>query len=278
MTRIFLCVCLLFVVIEGSYLVFEKSPDVIKTFFTPTLNLRCSLHLHDANDSSSPENAVYVTSLVITRDGGKQVASVLPFGSPNGFLDLQKLNVTGHVSHMSNEQGLISLTWQNPMSDQAGNYTCEVNALTKAGKNMVYHQTMSVEVGKPDMDDLIEHVHLVELKNQELEAKLDQMTTGGVTSGNLSHVEGGTIHCPGQDKSHTVHQSFTSSYPTPPLVHLGVTSFLSNGSIHGGSTMIGHYVTLSDVSHDSFTVSCVETKAPYNFNYIVVIDWISLPH
>ena len=301
---------------------FEKTPEEIKPLLTPSLTLRCSLH-----DSAPPtgsdslvgrrdvthtdDNIRDLVSVVVTRNGGQHVASVTQFSPPRGLLDAGNLNVTGDINTGHEERGYLELVWTDPDASQSGTYSCEVNAMTPQGHNVVFSQTAEVEVTTPTLDDLVQHVHdqgvnILLMKQEmakadtarlelskELVATKEELKTTRLDLDHLQlqldaakHIENGTLKC-GHSRdwkgdystgykvyqSTSVSGSFVKAYQTSPIVHIGVVE--SKVELH--ETYNGWYeVSLVKVDKAGFVIKCYQNGYPWsNMFGALSVNWIS---
>jgi len=270
---------------QGSVITFQKTPDDIRTPLTRTLKLYCGL-----NDTSSagPDNAVigrrdvtntpadvhYLTSIVVMRNNGDHVATVTQFTGAQALMDQDNLKVVGDVSGKAGVRGYVELTWDWPTPSQAGNYTCEINAMNDAGHTVVFGESLKVDTVTPTLGDLISHVRDMEKENA---MKLTQMQA---LLNQQGHIENGTLACGNSNnwnqtdghhhKLNFVTHQFATPYAKPPIVHLGVTYF---SNIVGRNQNTYYLVDVVDVNEHGFTMKCLTysgLRIP-----TMNVDWVS---
>merc|ERR1712110_34162 len=251
---VFVCSLAIFAA-QGSVIFLTKSTDFIKPYLTHSLGVRCSLEdsvwqklttttdptaavIGKRNTQTTPDNVQFVTSLVVSRDG-QDVATVSDYVPVKALADQGKLVVTGGISKQPGERGYLSLTWSEPTTDQAGNYSCTVSGIDDQGHAVTYTTSTNVQVGEISLNDLLEHVHKLEMDN------LRQQTINNETSQKLEelrHVEQGKIACGNSDTwvhdkgSASMHKDvsvkFAHPYNNPPLIHHGVQDAFINHDMH----------------------------------------------
>ena len=230
------------------------------------------------------DNIRDLVSVVVTRNDGQHVASVTQFSPPRGLLDAGRLNVSGAINTGHKERGYLELVWTTPDASQSGSYSCEVNAMTSQGHNVVFSQTTEVEVAPPTLDDLVQHVHdqginIFNMK-QELDKTRQELSSVKLQLDEARHVENGTLLCgpsttwTGAGYSKTVTGTFAEVYPTPPIVHLGVVE--NRVSIH--DTYNSYYrVSLVSVGNTSFSIKCDHSGHNYTpLFHALSVQWISV--
>ncbi|XP_005101068.3 uncharacterized protein LOC101863352 [Aplysia californica] len=259
------------------------------------MTLRCSLNdtamtvnagLVGRRDVTQTLNNVqHVTSLVVTRNNGEQVASVTQFDPAKALVDLASLQVTGDVSGTSGEKGYIELTWLYPSAAQAGEYVCEVNAIGDVGHNIVFSTTLEIGVTTPTIDDLVNHIKDLENDTSSTRTKIDQIKNdiSAVHSqlancSKATHTETGILHCgdsthwvkSGQwDRNNFISHKFQYPYDQPPIVKLGIVSL-----DHDNNANTRFDVELTKVDENGFQVEC-QTWADSRL-FDISVSWISM--
>jgi len=269
---IFLC---LIAVTQGSELLFHQTSDVITPLHTTSHTLRCSL-----NDSAStPQvivgrdlthtdtNVKFITSILVLRDG-KDIATISEHVTARAQSDLGNLQVKGQIYNLPTERGYLELTWDYPTSSQAGSYECQVDSINSAGHHVVYSTSLELEAKQPTLDDVVSHVHALQLV-------IDQ----------LRHVEHGLVDCADSlhwpdRKSETdgtvvmlnVTHTFQRAYPQPPILQYGVDTM--DHCVPHTYTCQRFEVDLLEVTTTGFTIRCGAWGSPYSMRHLKIV-WSS---
>lgn len=293
---------------NGSQIHFSSNPSEIKNGVTETATLLCSLNdtassatvtgrrannTRTDNDSVVDHTAVAeLLSIVITRDA-KQVAMVTHTQAASVAGGAYSPVVRGHVAK---SEGFLELRWSKPSEGQAGEYHCEVNAMTSQGHVLTFTSPVSLEVVTPTLAEMLNlirdleattkmfqansekleaKVNQSELDRQSVAARISQLETKVI---NLGHYEMGTLHVLREpsfvsgsgSREKILRQDFKKPYNTPPLVFLSQNSF----DAHKGF----------NIRYQSSIVS-VDTKG-FNMKFLTYADtviywwrvnWVSIP-
>lgn len=264
---------------NGSRVQISSSPQSM-SHLTETLVLRCSLHdtaalggpvgrrQADSHQVSSLVNVQQVSSVLVTL-GGRDVASLITGSRPLKLNNATNLGVSGSLTPSGDEVAHLMLTWTQPSSGQAGEYTCKINGIDGVGHNVKLSVPVQVAYGPPSMDDLVNYVVDMKAKVSDLEARLIQS----------QHIESGTLWCgqstywPGRDGSYFIYkdlrQGFQREYTKPPRVMLHVIE------LHDNNQYSVWAVYLRNVDLAGFDVRC-QTWVNYLFKTLTV-TWISIP-
>jgi len=288
---------------SGSKILIDANPDVIQSNLTKSMTLRCSLNDTDPVPVSggvigkrdtqyTPENVQTLTSIVITRNNGDHVASLITGQQPHAQTDLTNIQVNGSLSLTGEpgEEGYIEVTWNYPQTAQVGEYVCEINAITALGHPVTFKDTVEVIETTPSIGQLIKIVQEMEQARREADLKVNQLSSDisiladNVTSclsgggGDNSHVETGVVTCSGSNswthnhgrKYTTVSHLFRTKYSSPPVIQLGMTSL-----DHSKESDTRFSFHLDQVTGAGFTVRC-ETWAN-SMIYHLSVSWMSVP-
>jgi len=291
--KVFILVSCLYVWARGSDINLTKSPDSIKPFLTHSLSLRCSLSdsvwqvlttspsplvIGKRGQQGSDDNIRFVTSLVVSRDG-QDVASVSDYVPAKAVSGENNLQVQGAVSKTAGERGYLSLTWSEPSTSQAGNYSCVIHGIDDQGHSVTFTAYTDVQVAEVSMTDLLEHIHKLEMDNLQQQAILGHVAQ---QVEDLQHVEQGKAVCGNTDNwvsdkatgtmRSDVTVKFAHPYKSAPLVHLGVQDASINHNFHA-------YFTVNVVRTDQtgFTVRCtIRDNGGSHHMSALNVGWISL--
>lgn len=170
---------------SASYLVFDSTPSTILPILTNTLTIRCAIkngslplkrQLHGGLDIEQPElrtttpaaqaDVVHVVSIVIRKLNtmtmqNEAVANVTPYDTPvaeGQFVNVVKVEGSTEASPGSNEQAYLQVTWENPLEEQGGSYSCEAMTLTADRHPTPLSKTFEVSVTEPSISDLVKYV------------------------------------------------------------------------------------------------------------------------
>ena len=247
-------------------------------------------------DVNSTQQIATLSSIAITRDG-MDIATV-SYANPARSLVDTNVFVTGSISGQSGLSGFLELTWDYPLSEQIGEYVCELNGLTASGHNVVLTKSLSVNAGEATLDDLITHIHDLEIKTQTLEnccqsqkAKIQALENKSQSQENeiqavksdlseARHIESGQISCGRQSTwadlaNNQVSQSFHKVYKQAPVVHLSVT-VVDTQVVN--KTYLYYTASLVSVDTNGFVVNCFSHPDSVHGKVIQLnLDWIAVP-
>ncbi|CAL1547755.1 unnamed protein product, partial [Lymnaea stagnalis] len=139
---------------------------------------------------SASSDVAHVISIIITKSSNvtgqaEPVASISQFepASPDGS-PAENLHVEGNITENSlmKELGYLQVTWNGPTGAQAGNYTCEITALTSNKHIVEINGKLNITASEPGVSDLIrfiiDHDRLInqlQITNQELVNKTEEL-------------------------------------------------------------------------------------------------------
>ncbi|CAL1547865.1 unnamed protein product [Lymnaea stagnalis] len=113
---------------------------------------------------SDRADVFHVTSIIVSKviSGRKEtVASVTPFDGAvaEGFyVGRVKVEGSGAPSTVSGEQAYLQLTWDSPVAEQAGLYTCELFALNQEKHSVYLSTSIRVDATEPNISDLVKYI------------------------------------------------------------------------------------------------------------------------
>ncbi|XP_059162056.1 uncharacterized protein LOC131945087 [Physella acuta] len=116
--------------------------------------------------SSAQVDISHVTSIIINKinpaTGSREtVASVTPFdpaSSEGRYQENLRVEGSGTTSPVPGELGYLQLTWDSPVADQAGTYTCEVFALNGEKHSVYLNGSIHVDATEPTVADLVKYI------------------------------------------------------------------------------------------------------------------------
>jgi len=297
---------------SGSKILIDANPDVIQSNLTKSMTLRCSLNDTDPVPVSggvigkrdtqyTPENVQTLTSIVITRNNGDHVASLITGQQPHAQTDLTNIQVNGSLSLTGEpgEEGYIEVTWNYPQTAQVGEYVCEINAITALGHPVTFKDTVEVIETTPSIGQLIGHVQSLTGVHAATDAKIDQLMTNLTSLENLlhsnainsKHSETGTISC-GDSNRWKIHEKYRGGWPahytlrrkdfnvpytTTPEVKIGVTAL-----DHDNQQYTRYDVTVEQVDTRGFQIKCETWGGPSGTGnshvYSISVTWMSIGH
>jgi len=286
----------------------DANPDVIQSNLTKSMTLRCSLNDTDPVPVSggvigkrdtqyTPENVQTLTSIVITRNNGDHVASLITGQQPHAQTDLTNIQVNGSLSLTGEpgEEGYIEVTWNYPQTAQVGEYVCEINAITALGHPVTFKDTVEVIETTPSIGQLLGIIQSLDkdknqMQNQliDLQSNLSHIQnqpTAPPPSG--LHVEQGRIECGDsrnwqRDSNYgeytTVYHKFNTPYTSTPAINFGVNSL-----DHEDGATIRYDVTILNKDRNGFTMKCKtwgidddDFNNDHSHIYHIWMDWISI--
>lgn len=302
--------------VSGSKILFDANPDVIQANLTSAMTMRCSLNdtvdvsgttstsniVGKRDVSQTTENLQSVTSIVITRNNGDPVATVIN-GNARAQTDLALMTVKGDTSGALGERGYLELQWQYPGTAQTGEYVCEVNAVNSQGHNVVFSTSVEVGESMPTIGELMGHVLALDKEKTTLQQQIDELaknltilqnqtppppasttpcTDCGNNGGGL-HIEQGRIECDDSDnwqdddqhrdwagaKMDLHYHKFDVPYTSKPFIQVGVSSI-----DHETDANTRYDVFVRNVDNNGFTLEC-RTWADSKL-YHVYVDWIAI--
>ena len=210
------------------------------------------------------------------------------------------------ADEIAGNSGYLRLSWENPDEAQSGDYSCQVSGFTNKGQSILSSHNLSVGVTTPGINDLVKVISeqrrdinrlksIVDSQNKTNSDLQKEITTvksccesqhqfitsinstindQGNHIVNLQHVESGKIYCGGSDSWFGLHPAITktvhfkTTYPTAPIVHLGVSKVDEADSTYFD-------IDLLSVSTDHFTMRC----GTYHGEKIDSMDvtWLAVP-
>lgn len=283
---------LIFMLCDGSVISFTSSKAVITTPLTRTLKMDCALFDTDSSPTagsgglvgrdvtSTGSDVSFVTSIVLMRNNVETIASVTQLDPVQWPSSISNLVVKGNVSRAEQGvKGYLELMWDYPNSANAGNYTCEINAISSDGHNVVFSKSLEIKQSTATPNDVINNV-------ADLHKQMDQLMA--MLTSSATHSEQGTLEC-GDSNSWTrptvyshsneretmMNQTFTKAYASLPIVHLGVTQF--DGKTDNSRYNYGSYfqVDLVNVDQQGFSIRC--STVDYSTRGItnLTVSWFS---
>ncbi|XP_059169209.1 uncharacterized protein LOC131950993 [Physella acuta] len=281
---------------EASSLYFEANPAVIKPVLSKKLQMRCSvsnrtlalinfykgLYKESSTKGASVNGSTedrqhdvgHLMSIVITKwnketDQNETVASVagcLAAGAEFNFLG--KVEVEGNTerSPVSGEVGYLKLTWDRPLDQHSGLYSCEASALTTEKHSFSLNASLQIVAQEPTISDLVTYIsehdkNITSLKEENQKLKLDLKALMSNTTQNFTelvkkmalmkghNIETGSVTCSAQ----TVY--FSQQFINTPVVYVAIESL----SVNTGGRYITTSLSTSEVSDESFDLSCTCT-------------------
>lgn len=298
---------IILICITGSDLTFETTKNEIVPNLTPNMTMRCSLDnglpkpntstsasgsLVGRRDVSSIQQIAALSSIAITRDG-VDIASVSYINPARSLVDTN-VHITGAISGMG---GYIELTWDYPLLEQLGKYVCELNGLTTSGHNIVLNKSLSVNAEEASLNDLITHIHDLEVRDAQKETKIHDLEVRDMQKetkiqlheseiqtlkselAEARHIESGHIECGKQSTwpdaaNKRISQSFQNAYKKAPVVHLSQNYLDANMD----DPYLIYKVNLVSVSTNGFVMNCFSYPDDNHGDvYGLSVDWIAVP-
>ncbi|XP_059169206.1 uncharacterized protein LOC131950990 [Physella acuta] len=278
--------------IEASSLQFVANPLVIKPVLSKKLQVRCAVFnttqeimrrnyknkgLVEGKLISSMEDPQpdvgHLMSIVITKwnketDQNETVASVagcLAAGAEFNFLG--KVEVEGNTerSPVPGEVGYLKLTWDRPLDQHSGLYSCEASALTSEKHTISLSASLQIVAKEPTISDIVAYIsehdkNITSLKEENQKLKLDLESLMSNTTQNFTEVQQKMALMKGQNtQTGSVTCSdqtilFSQQFKNTPIVYVAFEALSVSGS--------GTYTTslsTSAVSVSSFKLSCSYT-------------------
>jgi len=147
-------------------------PPTIKPPLTPHLTIKCELnstsnvsevhHHDDCNVTSTSKEIEFISSILITKDTGEEVASVTEHDAArlngDGGSKAPNTAVTGSVTGSARLRGYLQVTMPYPSPADAGVYVCEVNAVAKGGHGIGFKSAVNIAAPAPSVTDLIKEM------------------------------------------------------------------------------------------------------------------------
>ncbi|XP_059169208.1 uncharacterized protein LOC131950992 [Physella acuta] len=275
-------------------------PLVFQPALTRKLTIRCSvlntsvtpvmkdnpggkneiLNQKKASMMSSQDDVTNLLSIVITKvnDGtGKNEVAARVAGCLAADVEV---NVLGQVeiegntegSPVAGEAGYLQLTWDRPLGNSAGAYTCEVSALNANKHSISLNTTVRVQAEQPSISYLSmyisqhdRHIESLTKRTLELEQENKNLNTllqfsnsnlsadltafkDKINEQKLSEIQIGNITCREGNKS----IRFKRPFKTVPTVTTFMSDLSFSLSYHKQSTKL----TASNVVKTGFTAEC----------------------
>lgn len=270
--------CVLLTLSTGSVIIFEATPDVIKTGITSSITIRCNLDdtttgsdvsLIGRDVSATLDNIHQLSSIVLMRNG-VDIASMTQVFPARALNTSSKLQVTGDLN-----QRFIEITVDYPSDSMSGEYFCEINAVNDVGHAVVFTKSLEIGAQKPTFDDLIDEIRKLRIEKESEKQLINQRID------RLNHTETGRIVCghsntwtllniPDNHKVVDVTQQFQRPYDHIPEVKAGIV-FLD----HWNDENIRISTSIKNVTENSVTIRCETWHGSTVHN--VAVTWISVP-
>jgi len=129
--------------------------------------------------SHTDDNVPFVTNILISRDGVDLVSISDHFGVRQLTSDVI---VTGQLSGGQGVGGELQITWPHPTLAEAGNYRCDVTALSAQAHSVIFSQTINIAEAEVTMSDLVSEFHRLKLEKENMEKTIDQLNKTLVNS------------------------------------------------------------------------------------------------
>ncbi|CAL1540656.1 unnamed protein product [Lymnaea stagnalis] len=169
-----ICIFVMVFVIEASDISLIAEPASIKDGLTKTLQMRCSLqYAHQGDDAAQSRaglSTMTVNSISVKRDDKTTIAAISSRQPAVASEDVDTLTVRGNLTP-GVDSNYLQLTWTKPGINQAGIYTCTINATDNAGRGVLYKSNTYVCHQRPNEEDILQYII-------ELEDRLSQTETG----------------------------------------------------------------------------------------------------
>ena len=94
---------------------------------------------------------------------GQDIASITLASAARPLVSDTNLHVTGDLTRRPGERGHLELSWTYPGDDQAGEFSCEANAVNDIGHSVVFSTSLAVTAREPSLADLVNHIHDMEV-------------------------------------------------------------------------------------------------------------------
>ncbi|KAK0050040.1 DSC-2 [Biomphalaria pfeifferi] len=240
----------------------------------------------EAKSTLSQEKADFsqLLSLVVTKldpdtDTNVTIASVSGCDVPvieKAFLDLVEVEGSSEGSPRDGEQGYLTLTWDRPVSGDAGSFTCEAYALNKEKHPVSLYASVYVETVETTIPDLVEYVLLTDKYIFDLKTKIadisEEMKSVTLENKRISDkmktlkkgsVQTGTVAC-GTDKV-----TFSPAFNSTPTVFTSLNIFsatLYRDNSYSKSMSVS--MSVISVTKSNFVPSCNYDYSSATFSWI----------
>jgi len=278
----------------GQGFEFQTSTQKIHPRLTHTMVARCDLNgslpsqLYASSplDSKSADQVTHVTAITISRNGS-DVGTVTKFDPAKAILDLEVIgHVSGSVTGVVGENSYLELVWQYPTDQQAGNYTCEVSAITDHGHCVSFSRSVFIQyIPAPSIDDLVTHIYdqqktIARMSEivKELKTSSSKSTKTGIQQGKIqldSSTNWGSSTRTSRMKRQERAVSFGKPYSSAPIVSLSLSHIEANQR----DQKLQFWLKLVSVNETGFIMAC-ENYHYYDDNYKIssmTVDWTSFP-
>jgi len=144
-------------------------------------DLESSDDLGDSDDveersvTQTADNMAFVTSILISRDG-KDLATITEHFAATSLDGASGFQVSGQLSGLTGGKGHLQLVWTHPGVAEAGNYRCDIDALTNRGRSFDFTKTLSVSEEEVSVQDLVIHLQKLELEKQNMLKTMDNQS------------------------------------------------------------------------------------------------------
>jgi len=122
--------------------------------------------------SHTDDNVPFVTNILISRDGVDLVSISDHFGVRQLTSDVI---VTGQLSGGQGVGGELQITWPHPTLAEAGNYRCDVTALSAQAHSVVFSQTINIAEAEVTMNDLVSEFRRLKVEKENLEKTVNEL-------------------------------------------------------------------------------------------------------
>jgi len=125
--------------------------------------------------TQTADNVQFVTSIVLSRNG-QDIATISEHFPVKQLIP--DVEVTGNLKAGQGERGMLQLTWPFPSQAEAGDYKCDVIALSAQGQTVIFSETLKVAQAEVSFSDLVSKVHQLELEKEKMQVTIaDQSNT-----------------------------------------------------------------------------------------------------
>ncbi|CAL1540658.1 unnamed protein product [Lymnaea stagnalis] len=156
-----ICIFVMVFAIEASDVSLTAEPASIKDGITKTLQMKCSLQRahqrDDAAQSRAEPSTMTVNSISVTRDDKTTIASISSRHPAIASADVDTITVRGEITPGVGSNYLL-LTWTKPGINQAGIYTCSINATDNAGRGVLYKSNTYICHQRPNEDEILKYI------------------------------------------------------------------------------------------------------------------------
>jgi len=261
---------------------------------TQSLSLTCSLVPATSSDPNDKKaDFVSITAVYITLKApgktDKDVAKVTSFKPDQPTLSdlLPRATILG----FDLSDGFIKVGVAEPDSQHAGEYTCKVVGLNTAEDTVTLTHKATVQYTAPDVGDLADYIHTLELQLEEKDASQDtemkrknqKQDTEINKRVSKADIQQGYGFCyPGTgERDNYVQINFPHRYSKVPNVFLSTRHIFGNAAYNpdGGrtddDTGSEYYINADQVTQTGFRLRC----RVYKYSYIneMSVYWIAFP-